>query len=225
MTLASRVVYTAIAGGHAQLSARPRCPDTDFVCFTDRPIDRPDWDVRSIEAPTDLSPRMRAKYHKVFPPAGYAWSVWVDGSFVLDCRASPSRLVDDLVRASPGGLGMHRHPRIDCIYAEGEDVLSHPLLHAKRRGQPIAAQLECYRREGHPERWGLWACGAICRIGGSSVVDRVMRDWWSEMLRWSDRDQVSLPVVLRRLGVRPDDWPWPLYGNPHFPEIRHNWLA
>ena len=221
-------MYTAITAGHAQLSACPRSPDADFVCFTDRPgalaLERPDWDVRPVEAPPGLSPRMTAKWHKVHPPAGYDWTLWLDGSIVLSTTA-PSRLVDDLVSASPSGLGLHRHPRLDCAYDDGADVLAHPLLAVKRQGQPIVEQLAHYRREGHPAHWGLWACGAICRDGRSEVVRRVMAGWWEELLRWSERDQLSLPVVLRRSGVRPDEWPWPLYGNPHFREIRHNWGA
>lgn len=77
MGSASRVVYTAITNGHAQLSARPEVPDTDFICYSDVPIDRDDWEVRPIAAPTGLSPRMRAKFHKVFAPAGYEWNVCV----------------------------------------------------------------------------------------------------------------------------------------------------
>lgn len=219
--MASRLVYTAITKGHAQLSVRPEMPDTDFVCFSDVPLDRSDWDVRPIEAPLDLSPRMRAKFHKLFPPDGYEWSVWMDGSHVLSTSTSPSRMMDALILVSPGGLGLHKHPRIDCIYDEGKDVLSLE----KVRGQPIEAQVQHYRERGHPPNWGLWACGSICRNHRSTRVKGAMRMWWEEMLRWSDRDQISFAFVMRSLGLRPDEWPWKLYENPHFSAIHHNWSA
>jgi len=220
--VASRIVYTAITNGHAQLCTRPEVPDTDFVCFSDVELDRSDWVIRPIDAPADLSPRMRAKFHKMFPPIGYEWTVWIDGSHVINTVISPSTMVDDMIAASPNGFGLHRHPREDCVYADGHDVMTHPLLAAKRRGQPIAEQLAHYRRGGHPEHWGLWASGSMCR-NESRLVRELMTKWWDEMLRWSERDQLSMPFVCRALGFRPDTWPWELYKNPHFISIDHNW--
>jgi len=217
--VASRVVYTAITNGHAQLCAHPDSPDTDFICFSDVPLDRTDWQIRPIESSPELSPRMRAKFHKIFPPQGYEWSVWMDGSHVMN-MASPSRMVDEMIAASPTGFGLHKHPRIDCLYAEGKDVVS--LL--KVRDPPIAEQVQHYRRMGHPENWGLWACGSLCRNQNPRVAD-AMKMWWDELLRWSDRDQISLSFVMRAIGFRPDDWPWKLYENPHFSAINHNWSS
>src|SRR5208337_714008 len=77
MMRSSRVVYTAITNRHARLSARPFAPDTDFICYSDIPLDRDDWKIRPIEASPYLSPRMQAKFHKLFPPEGYSWNVWV----------------------------------------------------------------------------------------------------------------------------------------------------
>ncbi len=147
----------------------------------------------------------------------------MDGSHVLNA-ASPSGMVDAMIMASPNGLGLHKHPRMDCIYAEGQDVLSHPLLLSKRGGQPIAAQLQHYQQRGHPKHWGLWTCGSICR-NQSPVIHEAMRRWWNELLTWSERDQISLPFVMRTMGLRPDEWPWELYANPYFPAINHNWSS
>jgi hypothetical protein len=221
-TRASRVIYTAITNGHAKLCARSDSPDTDFVCFSDVPLERSDWEIRPIEAPTGLTPRMQAKFHKLFPPKEYAWSVWMDGSHVLNTAESSIRMVDEMITASTSGFGLHMHPRLDCVYAEGQDVLSHALLRSKRRAQPIAEQLQHYRREGHPEHWGLWACGSICR-NQSPLVQRAMKLWWNELLTWSERDQISLPFVMRTMVIRPDGWPWKLYENPYFSAIEHNW--
>lgn len=213
-------VYTAITAGHAELHDHPDIPDTDFLCFTDGPIEHHPlarrWQLRPVEAPVKLSPRRRAKFHKLFPPPDYAWTIWIDGSHRLQMNSSS--MVDDLIAASPSGLGLHKHPRLDCIYAEGADSMTL----SKCRDQPIAEQLQHYRRAGHPPNWGLWACGAICRRQ-SPLLDDSMQRWWDEILTWSERDQISLPFVLRTVGLRPDAWPWPLYANPHVAEILHNW--
>lgn len=154
--MSTRLVYTAITAGHAVLHDHPDNPDTDFVCFSDDPIAHQDlssrWQLRPIEASSDLSPRRRAKFHKLFPPSEYEWTVWIDGSHRMSMESTG--LVDDLVTASPSGFGLHKHPRMDCIYAEGQDVLTHPLLLSKRRDQPIAEQLQHYQRAGHPPLTG-----------------------------------------------------------------------
>lgn len=159
MTRSSRVVYTAITNRHAHLSARPLAPDTDFICYSDVPLDRDDWQIRPVEAASSLPPRMRAKFHKLFPPEGYAWNVWIDGAYVL--RLDATRLVDDLIAHSPRGFGLHRHNTRNCLFDEAE----HTILLDKYSGQRgiIEAQVRHYEELGHPKSWGLWAGGLMCK--------------------------------------------------------------
>lgn len=208
--MSTRVVYTAIAGHHAKLSVRPTVSDTDFICYSDVPLDRADWEVRPIEASTGLSPRMRAKYHKLFPPTGYAWSVWLDGAYVL--REDAVTMVDDLVARSASGIGLHRHHDRACVFDEAEH--SRSLVKCAEVRATIAAQADHYGREGHPHSWGLWAGGLLCRDASPRVAN-VMRRWWRELIRWTWRDQLSLPIALRAADFQPDAWEWPLFQNPH----------
>jgi Protein of unknown function (DUF616) len=215
--VASRLVYTAITGGHAQLSARPTCPDTDFVCFTDRPeayAHRNDWQI--LPAATAASPRMAAKWHKLHPPPSYTWTLWADGAYVL---GGSQRLVDDLIAASPSGFGLHKHHWFDCLYDEAVHAQELPKCAGIKT--QIAAQAGHYRKAGHPKHWGLWAGGLMCR-SSSPLVAEVMRRWWDEIERWTWRDQMSLPIALRGAGVRPDTWRWPLFHCPHFPAWHMN---
>ena len=214
MGKASRVVYTAITNGHAQLSARPDVPDTDFICYSDVPLDRSDWLIRPIEASNQLCPRMQAKFHKVFPPTGYEWSVWLDGSYVLSTDGAD--LVDDLIRHSPSGFGLHRHNQWDCLYEEATQSMA--LAKCEDQRAIIEAQALHYEVMGHPKNSGLWAGGLMCRSHSPRVVE-IMARWWDELTRWSWRDQLSLAFVLHVAQFRPDDWPWPLFHNPHI----HAW--
>lgn len=209
---ASRVVYTAITNGHARLSARPSVPDTDFICYSDVSLDRDDWQIRPIEASPELSPRMRAKYHKLFPPTGYAWNVWVDGAYSLRTDGTASNFVDDVIAHSPSGFGLHRHRWRSCIFAEAEH--SKQLEKCRDQHLIVDAQIRHYEQLGHPRNWGLWAGGLLCRHE-SAHVSEIMRLWWDELLRWSWRDQISLAYVLHSLKVRPDEWPWRLFENPY----------
>jgi hypothetical protein len=208
----SRVVYTAITNKHARLSAHPSVPDTDFICYSDISLDRDDWQIRPLEAPSQLSPRLQAKFHKLFPPNGYKWNVWIDGAYVLRTDDGASCFVDDFIAHSPSGFGLHRHNVRDCLFDEAEESTQFD----KRKDQHpiIKRQIQHYARRGHPKNWGLWAGGLLCR-DDSRVVAKIMRRWWDEIQRWSWRDQISLPFVLRSLNFRPDEWPWPLFQNPY----------
>jgi len=207
-----RVVYTAITDRHARLSAHPRVPNTDFICYSDDSLARTDWDVRPVEASTTLSPRMRAKYHKLFPPKGYTWSVWVDGAYVMRTDKGARSFVDDLIARSPRGFGLHRHHARNCLFDEAAHSL--PLAKCEEIRPIIEAQIAHYRREGHPTAFGLWGGGLLCRRDCSEVT-AIMQRWWDDLLRWSWRDQLSLPVALRACGFQPDEWGWPLFKNPY----------
>ena len=218
--MASRLVYTAITNGHAQLSNRPAVADTDFICFSDIPLDRDDWQIRPIDAAArGLSPRMQAKWHKLHPPEGYAWNVWIDGAYVLSTDIFASQFVDDLIEHSPNGFGLHRHPWYYCLYKEAD----HSLELSKCVGQEsiIKAQVRHYEDAGHPMDWGCWAGGILCRDNSKRVAE-IMWRWWEEISWRSWRDQISLPFVLRLMESRPDEWPWPLFHCPHVPAWKWN---
>jgi hypothetical protein len=87
---------------------------------------------------------------------------------------------------------------------------------------PLAEQVESYRAEGMPEHAGLMAATLIARSPGSEAVNRINEAWWKEITRWSYRDQLSLPVVLWRLGHGYDKVTLNLWDNPWFDRLEHN---
>lgn len=56
-------------------------------------------------------------------------------------------------------------------------------------------QIEHYRKKNFPEGYGLGECNVIVRRH-CPIVERFNNDWWSEICRWSFRDQISFPYVL-----------------------------
>lgn len=222
MSPASRVVYTAITNRHAQLSPRPEVSDTDFICYSDVALSRDDWQIRPIAAPANLSPRMRAKFHKIFPPFDYEWSVWVDGAYVLCTDSNANCIVNDLVQRSPSGFGLHEHGDRDCLFDEAVHAAALPKC--TEQIQIIQEQAQHYEAAGHPRNWGLWAAGFMCRRNCPRISE-IMGCWWEELLHWSWRDQISLSFVLRNAGFRPDTWPWPLFpigSNPYVKDWNFN---
>lgn len=177
-------------------------PGVDFVAFDDRFLGKqrdPDtWHLAwSRRAPDPaLDPRLTAKYFKVVGPAleprlaDYDFTIWVDGSHEI---TSATFVEDVLADLGPNVFALHRHPNRDCVY----DEATASIRLSKYAGQPIRAQVDAYRAEGHPEHAGLWATGTLVRRR-SRELDDVMLDWWLEIERWTVQDQLSLPVVLRR---------------------------
>jgi hypothetical protein len=208
-------VYTAIYGKYDPLRSHPEVPGVDFHCFTDDAamLSREDWIVHLV--PSDLPPRLAAKRPKVLGPQSapldaYDVTIWVDASCDFISAAFVDEAITDL---GPDGFAVYRNPDLDCIYTQ--------VISCMRGLPPEAApvllrQAARYYAEGHPENWGLWACGMMARRR-SPKLDAAMRDWWGAIASWPlggkpwpfalPRDQIDLSPVLRKHGIKPREWP------------------
>lgn len=190
------VLYSATFGGYDVVPELPHTPGVDDrVMFTDDPeLEAPGWQVQVEKAVPGEHPRMSAKRYRMFPHVylpDAARRVWMDASTTLLLPEAPDMA---LARLSRDGLALHVHPDRDCIYDEAVASMSME----KYADQPIAEQVACYRRSGHPKHWGLYACGVIA---SDHRADMLLEHWWSEVCAWSWQDQISFPVVLRRTGA------------------------
>jgi hypothetical protein len=231
-------VYTAIYGGYDDLKYWPRqTVDADFICFADDVRSAPinGWTI--VTAPNVRGhPRMQAKFykilsHRVFPGGRLAWRyhgieslmrrrtrydvlVWIDGSI----RIRSPRFVEEFIACiGPSGWAMFKHPDRDCIY----DELAASLPMRKYRNQPLARQVAFYGAEKYPAHHGLMACGLIARRADDPRHIRINEAWWQENLRWSCQDQLSLPVVLWRMGLSCESVAMNLWDNPWFDWMPH----
>lgn len=214
----SVAVYTAITGEYDTLLPHPDIPGVDWIAHLDKPQPRDDWHVVPIPE-NPAHPRIVAKAYKLLPwlfgeMGRYEHTIWIDGSHQI---TSPAFVDEALACLSPDGLAMHRHPMRDCIYAEA----GASSWMKKYEGLPIAEQVQHYRMLGHPEHWGLWACGCIARARNDRL-SRLMLDWWDECQRWTYQDQISLPFVLRQAGMRPGEFPYPQYQSPWHAIVGHH---
>jgi hypothetical protein len=204
----SVAVYTAAFGGYDDLQPHPEIPGVDFIAFTDTPVESEHWDVRVVE-PNGEHPRTQAKRYKLFPDEylpEHEFTVWVDASHEILTElfaANAYTAVDET------GIALYEHPWRNCIYDEAQVSVGME----KYAGLPIEAQVESYRAEGHPEHWGLYACGTIARRNTPAVAE-LMAAWSEEIDRWTYQDQLSFPVVCRRAGIRAARFPLhQVYGN------------
>ena len=209
-------IYTAIFGGYDTLREQPAMPGVDFVCFTDnRTLHAPGW--RVVHAPRKGHPRMAAKFFKMLPHRvlpRYHQTIWIDGGVQLqrtDFAAVALNAMDD------HGLGLFRHPVRDTVQSEAQFCLSVE----KCCGQPMLEQVRHYRARGFPDATGLFAGGVLARESGNRRIRQLGRMWLRENVRWSFRDQLSLPFLLWKLRIEPGVVPYNLWDNPLFSMVAH----
>ena len=188
-------------GAYDPLRRHPDVPGVDWFAYVDQDQGpEAGWTVVNM-GPAREHPRARAKFYKIrtveiLPEHDY--TIWMDGSF----EVTDGGFIDECLTAvGPSGMAVYRHPERDCVYDEA--LVSTSML--KYSGLPILRQMAVYRSEDHPEHWGLCYCGIIVRRN-TPAVNAVMGAWWSEEARLGllHNDQLSFPVVCRRLNFRPD---------------------
>jgi hypothetical protein len=166
--------------------------------------------------------------HQVFPHGRLAmhydrrfWHrydtvIWIDGSIQIK---SPVFVRELSSYVGSSGWALLPHPDRDCVY----DELGASMPMQKYDGQSLREQVAHYRVTGYPAQAGLWACGVIARTGRVSPQLRQLNEaWWAEIQHWSYQDQLSLPYLLRKLGVSVDRVPLNLWHNDQFEYVPHN---
>ncbi len=163
-----------------------------YTCITPN-YDFPQSDILQIP-PSDIfiKPVLNAKIVKVLSHQ-YIYSdvsVWIDGSIYLYPNFDPISLLEDY------DIVLIKHPQRDCIYDEIKPAKNR-ITHDQEEQIKIEAQIEYYKSINFPPNYGLWCGGFIIRRRNQRVIE-FNNDWWSEICRFSYRDQLSLPVVLSR---------------------------
>lgn len=142
-------------------------------------------------------PCLNAKIYKLLPHKflDADITIWVDGNIFLEVPAE--QLVEEWL--GDADMAMLRHYKRQDIYWEHKwipyAIKNHPNKNFQLK--EVNEQIEHYRKIGVPDNIGLWMGGVIIRRNIPSV-NRLNEAWWAEVCRWSIRDQVSFPVVLRK---------------------------
>lgn len=198
---------TACFGGYDPVRDLPAHGFDDAVLVTDdRDLVTSGWRVVYEDGSGD--PRMDAKRAKMLP-----WeytdcdaAVWLDASFEITSPGFADWTRAHLERADFTAW-IHPERRID-ITDEAEVSMTLP----KYQGMRIREQAAHYKAEGFPDLWGLFACGTLGWVFTEET--RALGEAWLEECRvWSPQDQISLPYLLWRTGMRFGTWSGNEYRN------------
>jgi hypothetical protein len=233
------VVYTVLMGQAADLNPVPTSTTTDYVCFADQKISQPNgWTVRLVE-PVIPGDSARSSRHPKAKPhlylKDYSRSIYIDSSVRL--LQDPENLWNRLMPKPEMIFGAIYHSfhftimeEIRAISALGYESDAVMLKHLESSEQ---------ESPGYLNTRTIWGGILTRRHNNKDLIDP-MDSWFSKILNSSKRDQLSLPLALRKL--RGDQihishldnhvsefhvWPSGGYQKPHSSVNReapkHNW--
>ena len=119
------------------------------------------------------------------------------------------------------GFAMHQHVLRDCIYEEAEACI----LYGKGNPKKLGEQINRYKQEGFPEKYGMLEATVIIFNLKSQECKKLMSEWWKEFLNSdSKRDQIALPYILWKNKYQISDVGYlgnNVYKNPKFQVESH----
>lgn len=181
--------------------------EASFLCFTDNKNLQSDfWEIihvdRIYEDPTRENRYFKLCAHEVLPK--HEISIYIDGNVQL--KAFSLFPFINLVFSNNYEMAILKHPKRNCLYDEGDVCITKK----KDNMEIIKSQLDFYKLSGFPELYGLWACTIIFRKNTVSVK-KICQDWFEQVLKYSRRDQISLPYVFwsnKFFKFSTLDWNW-----------------
>lgn len=190
-----KVVYTCISGSYDSLKEPLFVnPDFDYICFTDnKDLKSNVWDIRPI--PNELSNydnTRRNRNIKILPHKylkEYDISIYIDGNITI--KSNMNSFLNEYIKNNEI-ITLYKHPKRKCLYKEMEVCKKIK----KDNAECIDRQKEYYLNEGFPEDFGLSQNNIIIRRHNNPTCIKIMEEWWSQLVKFSKRDQLSLFYVL-----------------------------
>jgi hypothetical protein len=203
------VVYTCNLNGwdnlHAPTPEALKDSSAEYICFTNDPQapSVPPWNYRPAYVPLKYdsyagfaSWGRTARIPKMLPHLFFEAdvSIWHDANFSLTMR--PEDIVErTLVEGATGeqyDLALCTHPSVRTdLYEEAQICIEQKIGDARA----MERQVKEYRLKGHPEGFGLWACGFLVRRHNERT--QVLNEyWWRNFSAGSNRDQIAFPFTL-----------------------------
>jgi len=180
------VVYSAITGGYDEVV------DDGRVVLLDDDIKIGANEEMGFRGNVD---NLRAKHPKVLPHLyfpEYEYSVWIDGNVSL--KVEPEELVETFLEGVDWAVAKHYNN--DCAYREGEICMKV----GRGTRELIVKQMVDLYDAGFPRKFGLWENCMLIRRHGE--VKEFSEAWWGNILRGSERDQISFPFTVWQKGLK-----------------------
>jgi len=194
-------VFTVLTGNYEPLLEQPAAYESElpFICFTDdENLTSASWQIRTI-VPAILRDSSRSSRvpkivtHRFLPE--FDVSLYIDNSVLLTAPAEEA--LDELLPEG-AAMGAIRHSYRERLGAEFDAVRAAQMDMAEK----IDEQREHYLLADPSAMELPVLCGGImARRHHDPLVAATMHRWLAHVMRYSRRDQLSLPVVLKQSGL------------------------
>jgi len=124
------------------------------------------------------------------------YSIWIDGNITL--LVDPGLLVGEFL--GDADISVWKHFDRNCIYKEhtaARGLFENGTICNENVYTEINSQIEEYKNKEFPKNFGLGECNVIIRKH-SPQIEAFNNYWWSEICRWSFRDQISFPYIINK---------------------------
>lgn len=205
-------LYTAICGNKDKLIKAPKIEGVETILFTDCDVkNNMGWKIIKIEDGL-LTPRLNAKKPKILPHkylSEFNTTLWVDGnmSFLNVHKFINKFKNEDMV--------VFNHGR-NCIYDEAKVVIKKK----KDDVNVVNRHMVKYRDKSYPSNNGL-ICGGVILRQNKPEINKIMDEWWVEIINGSSRDQLSFNYVAWLNNFEPTYLDLKIENNEYFKIKKH----
>lgn len=194
----------------------PQSIACDYFNFTDKSFP---------PRPKSLTPRLQARIAKIFGwqmVPGYDYYIWVDSSCAF---TGPDSAKLFLQQCQGADVVVFKHPNRNTIQEEADYLkyrlsINCPYITPRYENELIDEQLAEIQADKSFADQNLFASTAIIYRNSDKVKD-MMKEWWYHTSRYHSIDQLSLPYVLAKSGLRVKILPDRYSNSPYITYIRN----
>lgn len=198
-------IYTVNIGGYDTiLQPIIKSDNVDYFYVSDKkPENLGKWnwlDAQPYIENLNTTNVKKARYIKTHPHIlfpNYKYSIFIDGN--IRTITDVSKFINNINNKTK--IAIHPHPYRECIYDEAINCKNS----GKGNSKSINEQMELYKKEGMPSKYGLFETNVVVREHGNMLCRKIMEDWWNEIKLKSERDQLSFTYVLWKNQLKAND--------------------
>lgn len=170
-------------------------PNADYYAFTDKDLDVRVWQTRPayhFSLQSQFQQRRDAKLPKVLGwllVPGYDYYIWHDS--VCEVAQDPVEVVQTYLGQNTD-MALWQHPDRDCSYAECDAVAGYSMESASN----LAETRQFLAEQNWPAHGGLFEMSSFV-YRNNPRVQAAMLSWWELICRYSSRDQILWPLVVK----------------------------
>lgn len=189
----SVVVYTTIFGDYDVLHDVKYVEEGfKYICFTDnRELKSDIWEIRYVDLKKEQNIALKVREYKIMPHRyfpDYDTSIWIDGNFSI--VGSQRRFMEKYQRQAD--ILFFPHYERNCVYSE----IAACMMANRAPKSLLMKQMRKLLSVNYPEDNGLLSAGYIVRNHNEPKIVKAMEEWYEEVRKYSQRDQISLPYIL-----------------------------